>query len=155
MEIVPIVPVAWHLTGNRGEGEGFGHAFGSLFKEDQERKREVKGTQRCRGTKSYLYRDFSRERGEGKKGAAVFRSLAFSLFTSLPFRKLIVSFSGFLCIFALYLFFQFPISLFQSICFNGPTRTLYFGALVNSTQRQPDEGKALGVFLELDRRNEI
>jgi hypothetical protein len=46
MKILPIVPVAWHLTGNRGEGEGFGHAVGSLFKEDQERRREVKGTKK-------------------------------------------------------------------------------------------------------------
>lgn len=39
MEIVPIVPVAQHLTGQRGEEEGFGHAFGSVLGRSREKKR--------------------------------------------------------------------------------------------------------------------
>lgn len=141
MEIVPIVPVGWHLTGKRGEGEGSGHAFGESVRRRIKREKErVKGTKRDERQEALsMQRDLRQRRGKkerrGRRDGVVFRSFALSFFLSLgffPFHKLLrVSFLGGLCV-CLLLFLRLLKSLSLRVRFNGPTKTLYFGALVNS-----------------------
>lgn len=68
MEIVSIVPVAQHLTGQRGEEEGFGHAFSSVLGGSRERKRGERDKKEIEA-RSALYTtrflDTGERRGEG------------------------------------------------------------------------------------------